>query len=288
MKGAAIKAARWIRDIGRPAWNIRLGRYTIWQHLSRLSYSLPMAPQSVHLPWGHTLWFPKGFSGRLEYLAGNYEPELTQLVKERVRQGMTVIDGGANIGYYTLLFSHLVGASGTVYAFEPDPSMYQALLKNISENALTNVKAYEYALGRTSGVASFIAEGGVSSRLSTETQPNGQLITVQVVALDNLFQAAESIDFVKLDVEGAEIECLEGMRNIIQRSANISVVLEVNLNKIGVEANTLFARLREFCFEEIYAIEDDFYVMNENDLSNLFDSTVARRKHVFNLLCARR
>jgi FkbM family methyltransferase len=278
------------------------------------------------------LWFPKGFSARLEYLAGNYEPELTQLVKERVRQGMTVVDRGANIGYYTLLlcceegfrtlrggragacisstksaheqgpedrwassqqsntllFSHLVGASGTVYAFEPDPSMYQALLKNISENALTNVKAYEYALGRTSGVASFIAEGGVSSRLSTETQLSDQLITVQIDALDNLLQSAESIDFVKLDVEGAEIECLEGMRNIIQRNPDISVVLEVNLNWLRLEANALFSRLEAFGFEEIYAIEPRIHVESGKEMSNILDSLAAQRKYVFNLLCTRR
>ena len=102
MKGLAINAVRWFRDIRRPAWNIRLGRYAIWQHLSRL-YSLPMARQSAHLSWEHTSCFPKGFSGRLEYLAGNYEPELTQLVKERVRQGMTGGDKEANTGYHMLL-----------------------------------------------------------------------------------------------------------------------------------------------------------------------------------------
>jgi len=288
MKKTVFRVVQKIRDIGQPVWSVKLGRYTVWQYLSRLYYSLPMAPQSVHLPWGHTLWFPKGFSSRLEYLAGNYEPELTQLVKERVRQGMTVVDRGANIGYYTLLFSHLVGASGTVYAFEPDPSMYQALLKNISENALTNVKAYEYALGRTSGVASFIAEGGVSSRLSTETQLSDQLITVQIDALDNLLQSAESIDFVKLDVEGAEIECLEGMRNIIQRNPDISVVLEVNLNWLRLEANALFSRLEAFGFEEIYAIEPRIHVESGKEMSNILDSLAAQRKYVFNLLCTRR
>jgi len=247
-----------------------------------------MAPQSVHLPWGHTLWFPKGFSGRLEYLAGNYEPELIQLVKERVHQGITVVGGGANIRYYTLLFSHLVSASGAVYAFEPDPLMYQAILKNISENALTNVKAYECALGCAAGVESFVAEGGVSSRLSTETQPYGQLISVQVVALSNLLQAAESIDFVKLDVEGAAIECLEGIRNIIQRNPNISVVLEINLNWLRLEANVLFSRLKAFGFEKIYAIEPCIHVENGKELSNMFDSLAAQRKYVFYLLCTRR
>jgi len=286
--GTVIKAARWIRDIGRPLWSVRIGRYSVWHHLSRLYYSLPFAPQHVHLPWGHILRFPKGFVGRLEYLAGEYEPELTRIVMQRVHQGMTVVDGGANIGYYTLLFSHLVGASGTVYAFEPDPLMYQALLKNISENALTNVKAYEYALGRTSGVATFIAEGGVSSRLSTETQLSDQLITVQIDALDNLLQSAESIDFVKLDVEGAEIECLEGMRNIIQRNPDISVVLEVNLNRLRLEANELFSRLEAFGFEEIYAIEPRIHVESGKEMSNILDSLAAQRKYVFNLLCTRR
>lgn len=67
MRKTVFRVAQKIRDIGQPVWSVKLGRYTVWQYLSRLYYSLPMAPQSVHLPWGHTLWFPKGFSGRLEY-----------------------------------------------------------------------------------------------------------------------------------------------------------------------------------------------------------------------------
>jgi FkbM family methyltransferase len=286
--GTVIKAARWIRDIGRPLWSVRVGRYSVWHHLSRLYYSLPFAPQHVHLPWGHILRFPKGFVGRLEYLAGEYEPELTRIVMQRVHQGMTVVDGGANIGYYTLLFSHLVGMSGRVYAFEPDPANYRALLDNISTNGLVNVKPFEYGLGRATGMASFWATGGVCSGFSPESIPTGQEITVQVVAIDDILSDIDQLHFVKLDVEGVELECLEGMRNTIQRSPNISVVLEVNLNKLGVGAGTMFVRLREFGFSEIYAIEDGCQVTDENGLSNLFNSTVAKGKHVFNLLCVRR
>jgi FkbM family methyltransferase len=287
IKGATIKTARWIRDLGRPLWNTKVGRYTIWQHLSRLFYSLPIAPQYVRLSWGHTLWFPRGFSGRLEYLAGEYEPEVTQVVMERVREGMIVVDGGANIGYYTLLFSHLVGVSGKVYAFEPDPAMYQALLMNIFRNALSNVEAFDYALGKTSGMALFHALGGVGSGFAQDSDIGGMHIIVQVVALDSLLEGRERVDFVKLDVEGTELDCLEGMQNIIAKNPEILVIFEVNLNKLRMGSDALMNRLKELGLESMYAIEYQFHITNEGDLSKAFDRTIAQRRHVFNLLCAR-
>jgi|YNPMSStandDraft_1061717.scaffolds.fasta_scaffold28110_2 FkbM family methyltransferase len=289
MKKTVFRVAQKIRDIGQPVWSVKLGRYTVWQYLSRLYYSLPMAPQSVHLPWGHTLWFPKGFSARLEYLAGNYEPELTQLVKERVRQGMTVVDRGANIGYYTLLFSHLVGASGKVYAFEPDPIVYQALLVNVSKNKLPNVEVHECALGRAFGKAQFRAVGGVSSAFVQDADelPNDRVITVPVANLDALLRGRERVDFVKLDVEGAEVECLEGMREIIAKNPEISVVFEINSNIVRVGMDELFEILKELGFRTIYAIEPHLHIASVDDLLRVFNGVIAQRNRVFNLLCTR-
>lgn len=70
---------------------------------------------------------------------GIYEPRETNLFKKIVRHGMTVIDLGANIGYYTLIASKLVGESGKVYAFEPEPDNFNILVKNININNLKNV-----------------------------------------------------------------------------------------------------------------------------------------------------
>jgi FkbM family methyltransferase len=235
------------------------------------------------------LWFPKGFSARLEYLAGNYEPELTQLVKERVRQGMTVVDRGANIGYYTLLFSHLVGASGKVYAFEPDPIVYQALLVNVSKNKLPNVEVHECALGRAFGKAQFRAVGGVSSAFVQDADelPNDRVITVPVANLDALLRGRERVDFVKLDVEGAEVECLEGMREIIAKNPEISVVFEINSNIVRVGMDELFEILKELGFRTIYAIEPHLHIASVDDLLRVFNGVIAQRNRVFNLLCTR-
>jgi len=78
------------------------------------------------------------------------------------------------------------------------------------------------------------------------------------------------------------------MRNIIQRNPNISVVIEVNLNRLKMEAHALFSRLEAFGFEEIYAIEPRIYVESAKEMSNILDSLAAQRKYVFNLLCTRR
>ena len=72
----------------------------------------------------------------------SYEPFETSLLSAEVRPGMTIVDVGANIGYYTLLFSKLTGESGHVYAFEPEPENFALLQQNLARNNRTNVKVF--------------------------------------------------------------------------------------------------------------------------------------------------
>ena len=73
----------------------------------------------------------------------NYEPFETSLLSAEIRPGMRIVDVGANIGYYTLLFSKLTGASGHVFAFEPEPENFGLLQRNLARNDRTNVGAFQ-------------------------------------------------------------------------------------------------------------------------------------------------
>ena len=81
----------------------------------------------------------------------SYEPFETSLLTAEVRPGMTIVDIGANIGYYTLLFSKLTGESGCVYAFEPEPKNFALLQQNLSRNNRTNVVAFNLAASDLTG-----------------------------------------------------------------------------------------------------------------------------------------
>ena len=91
--------------------------------------------------------------GRSIFLTGVWEPEATQFISSVLKPGMSVVDIGAEIGYYTLLFARLVGPKGCVYSFEPKPSIKAKLDKNIERNGLDNVRTFGLALFDESGVA---------------------------------------------------------------------------------------------------------------------------------------
>ncbi len=82
---------------------------------------------------------------------GKYEPYETQLILRQTKIGDTVVDVGANIGYYTLLLANKVGKTGKVYAFEPDKINFEILAKNVKENNLENVVMINAAVGKKEG-----------------------------------------------------------------------------------------------------------------------------------------
>ncbi|MDQ3242738.1 MAG: FkbM family methyltransferase [Gemmatimonadota bacterium] len=85
-------------------------------------------------------------------MRGIYEPAETALVQQLVGPGSTVLDIGANIGYYTLQFAELVGASGRVIAFEPDPANFELLARNTQLNGYLNVTLVQRAASNTAGI----------------------------------------------------------------------------------------------------------------------------------------
>lgn len=121
---------------------------------------------------------------------GLWEPNETRWFVRSLRPGDVVVDVGANIGYYTLLGARLVGESGRVYAFEPDPASFEILARNVQG----------------------------------EERP---AIAVEAVALDDYFaDHPDGVDFVKVEAQGAEGVILDGMRGLIERSDELVMAFE--------------------------------------------------------------
>jgi FkbM family methyltransferase len=145
---------------------------------------------------------------------GHYEYEKQSIFQEAIGQGSTVFDIGANVGFYTLLSSVLVGPEGKVFAFEPIPENLLYLRRHVELNHLTNVSIIEAAVSDHTGFTKF-NQG--RTRSQGYISPEGNLL-VRTVCLDELYFKGEIIvpDVMKIDVEGSELLVLKGAKSILQ------------------------------------------------------------------------
>ena len=161
----------------------------------------------------------KSLIARSIYLSGLWEPETTHLISKKMKPGMNVLDVGADIGYYTILFAKLVGAKGKVYAFEPIPKAKQYLDKNVELNELKNISTFGFALFDDAGMVCLEDPFNKSKINPQKKRLSKNDIQVEMKVFDGL-RSKESIDrvhFMKLDVEGAEMNILRGMRETIKK-----------------------------------------------------------------------
>jgi FkbM family methyltransferase len=172
----------------------------------------------------------------LAYLLGTAEPHLQRAIKRYVAAGDTVYDVGANIGYVSLSLSKQVGPTGRVIAFEPVPRNVELLRMNIENNKLGNVQVLDAAASDGSGDAVIRIAGNLATASLTwhRDDPSATEIRIKTVAIDPLVNAGELGEptFVKIDVEGAEGQVLQGMQRTI---AGARPVLFVECSDTGRE-----------------------------------------------------
>lgn len=154
------------------------------------------------------------------FATGMAERPLQSALQRELRPGATFFDIGANVGFVTLIAARLVGPSGRVVAFEPVPANVAAIRENLAMNGIDWVEVRETAVARSGGRASLIvSDVSAFSRLASVNVPTGarESIEVAVSSIDELLAAGEVPvpDVVKIDVEGAELEVIEGMRSTL-------------------------------------------------------------------------
>ncbi len=157
----------------------------------------------------------------LRDLATAVEPEEAE-VRKLVHPGFTVLDIGANFGVFTKLFSQLVGPQGSVIAFEPVPQTFRTLTVGIERYHRSNVQAKNEAVSDHEGVVlmavpQYEKNAGdnlyQASIVDSSKSPHG--FTVKSVTVDSL--QLSRVDFIKIDVEGHELEVLHGSRRTLEQ-----------------------------------------------------------------------
>jgi FkbM family methyltransferase len=154
------------------------------------------------------------------------------------KEGDIVVDIGAHMGRYTIISSKRVGANGKVVAIEADPSNFEMLNSNIKLNQLTNVTTLNYAVySKETKIKLYLPdeESGYTiynTIMSNRARTEDKFVEVNANTLDHLLQLKgirqEEVNWIKIDVEGAEFEVLKGASNVLSKSKDIALLIEVH------------------------------------------------------------
>ncbi|HEV2545522.1 MAG TPA: FkbM family methyltransferase [Methylobacterium sp.] len=161
------------------------------------------------------------------------EPDEISVMQRFLSPGDVFLDVGSNFGIYSAVASETIAHSGHIYAFEANPHTYKFLVKTAQANRLAYLGRHQFinrAVGPVDGETSFafIPEGlgGGHIPFPGEDTSRQQVVTVEMVTLDNFLPADLIVNFCKVDVEGHELGVLQGMTDVIARSPEIRLLLE--------------------------------------------------------------
>ena len=161
-----------------------------------------------------------------------------KIIKNNVKDGDNVIDLGANIGYFTLILAKLVGPTGKVFAFEPDPRNLALLKKNVEYNNYKNVIIVPKAVSNVNDKCTLYTGQKTFGQNKIYKPKNTKIqkfipIDSETVRFDDFFKTnglLDKISFIKMDVEGAEFLALSGMKEILKLNKNIKIFTEAEIS----------------------------------------------------------
>jgi FkbM family methyltransferase len=172
----------------------------------------------------------RGATDDLWNLLPGREGDVEEFIRSHLREGSVFVDVGANAGYYTLLASKLVGNKGYVYAIEPIPSTVALLEANVKLNNCTNVMVYRVAAWSSKGKLTLNVPASMYGWASV--MQKGRSVMVKAETIDNILRNVGSVDILKVDVEGAELQVLQGAKEVLKRTKHIALELSYNISGV--------------------------------------------------------
>jgi FkbM family methyltransferase len=162
------------------------------------------------------------------------EGDVEDTILNHLRAGDTFVDVGASVGYYSVVAAAIVGPHGRVVAIEPIPETYELLRVNMALNGLGNVTPVAKASWARRGTVTLTVPRAYYGLASASTPRVGRKVPVEAAPLDDLTSGLPSVQVLKVDAEGAELEVLEGATETLAKTR--FVVLEVTQHRASVEA----------------------------------------------------
>ena len=181
-----------------------------------------------------------------------------------VKEGMNVIDIGANVGITTVTVARKIGRRGKLYSFEPTPEYFNILKENISSNGLENVKVYELAVTDQVGRAPFYQKE-LSSGIVFEE--GAKKFEVSTTSIDRFLseEKIERIDLINMDCEGSELLVLKGAKETLRKN-KVKIFCEIHhdfLKQLGQSVEELVQYLQGLEFQ-VQSVSLDDLMMGNN------------------------
>lgn len=190
---------------------------------------------------------------------GRYEEENVETLLSFVRDDTVFLDIGANVGFYTLQVGRRVFPKGKVYAFEPNPELHELLCRNVYVNGRGDfIECFQLGLSDRNGTATFqypkghLGGGHIGGPGSVSGH---RAVEAEIRRLDDLFGEDFRCDLVKIDVEGHELNVLNGMKRVVRNSPEIKILFE-KLTPNATTDDAVEVYFLELGFE-LYAVQSD-------------------------------
>lgn len=246
-------------------------------------------PRTVEIEEGIIVLNPEDpvVSGSLVFSV--YEKFETELFRQHVKPGMVVVDVGANIGYYSLIAARRVGDAGRVFAFEPDSNNFAFLQQMVARNRFANVISHNIALGDCDGsIDLYLSDDNKGDhRIYPVSLENRSKITIPMNTLDAVLKSDGSlrVDFLKMDVQGAEGLVLGGMPSVLSSNPNMIIFSEFwpeGLRNAGSDPIIVLERLAQN--KNVYEIEESKLILKKVTDFKEFINRYPGRKYA-NIIC---
>ena len=197
----------------------------------------------------------------------DYAPFHKQFVKKIIQKDDVVIDIGAHIGYYTLLFSELVGEKGEVFSFEPVIESFELLEKNIKENNFTNVTAIQKAVSNETKLTKLFLTPNATTHKISNNDPSSEYIDVHSITLDEYFKEFDrNINFIKCVSQGADFAVIQGMQKLLKKMDNLKIMIAFSpprLTEFGSDPSEFLKTL----------VDSNFFIYEVNWNKEIFLTT---------------
>lgn len=173
-----------------------------------------------------------------------------ELLKKHIKKGDTVLDIGANIGFYATILSDIVGEKGKIHCFEPDATNFSHLQKTIS--SYKNIAINNKAVGSKTGKLKIYTSKELNVDHRTyKPEEYDKEIEIDAVSIDDYLKGA-NVDFIKMDIQGFEMEAMKGMKETLKNNPNVKMISEFwpyGLKKAGSSLRDYFILLKELNFK---------------------------------------
>ncbi len=232
----------------------------------------------------HDMIHPNNQMHQVLYISGTYEPNSLLVLKKFLKQNDVFLDVGANAGIYTLFASRCVGEGGKIISFEPSSREYALLEENVQLNALRNVVLEKRAVSDACGIK-FLrlaiekhnGQNTLCDNFAYEDAFSSLKESVAVVSLDQYVKnnALKRINFIKMDIEGAELSALQGAKQIFHQYRPL-LLMEIcqsalKRNKISLRSIYHFFETYQY---QTFSIDDQTAEIYFNDKFETWEENI--------------